>query len=111
VRDVSPWHVGYDVLAGGPPSAPPSSQRFWAASVTGSGEQVLDWKPSAGTWRLVVMNAAGSPRVAVDAGIGAKLDNLIWVGVALLIAALIFAFIAAGLIHLGVRRSAAPAQP
>jgi hypothetical protein len=111
VRDVSPWHVGYDVLAGGAPSAPPSSQKFWAASVTGSGEQVLDWKPSAGTWRLVVMNAAGSPRVAVDAGIGAKLDNLIWIGVALLIAALIFAFIAAVLIHLGVRRSAAPAQP
>jgi hypothetical protein len=43
VRDVSPWHVGYDVLAGGPPSAPPNAQSFWAASVTGSGEQVLDW--------------------------------------------------------------------
>ena len=29
VRDVSPWHVQYDVLAGGSPSAPPSSQSFW----------------------------------------------------------------------------------
>ena len=80
VRDIAPWHVSYDVLAGGRPSAPPGSQSFWAASVTGSGEQVLDWKPSAGTWRLVVMNAGGSPRVAVDASVGAKLANLIWVG-------------------------------
>jgi hypothetical protein len=111
VRDIAPWHVSYDVFAGGRPSAPPGSQSFWAASVTGPGEQILDWKPSAGTWRLVVMNTGGSPRVAVDASVGAKLANLIWVGVGLLAAGIVFAFVAAGLIHLGVRRSKAPAQP
>ena len=57
------------------------------------------------------MNADGSPRVAVDASIGAKLDDWAWVGVRLLIAGLLFAFAAAGLIHLGVRRTQAPAQP
>jgi TfoX/Sxy family transcriptional regulator of competence genes len=57
------------------------------------------------------MNTGGSPRVAVDASVGAKLANLIWVGVGLLAAGIVFAFVAAGLIHLGVRRSKAPAQP
>ena len=54
------------------------------------------------------MNAGGSPRVSVDASVGAKLANLIWVGAALLAAGIAFAFVAAGLIHLGVRRGQAP---
>jgi len=87
-----------------------ASRRF-AASATGSGEQVLNWKPSGGTWRVVVMNADGSPHVAVDASIGAKLDNWFWVGIGLLVAGLVLAFAAAGLIHLGVRRTEEPAQP
>jgi hypothetical protein len=111
VRDIAPWHVSYDVHAGGRPSAPPGAQSFWAASVTGSGEQVLDWKPSAGSWRLVVMNTGGSPRVSVDASVGAKVANLIWVGAGLFAAGIVFAFIAAGLIHLGVRHRQAPLQP
>ena len=111
VSEIGPWHVGYDVQTGGAPSTPPASQTFWTASVTGSGEQVLDWKPRGGTWRVVVMNADGSPRVAVDASIGARLDNWFWVGAGLLVAGLVFAFAAAGLIHLGVRHAEEPAQP
>ena len=57
------------------------------------------------------MNADGSPRVTVDASVGAKLDNWFWVGAGLLVAGLVFAFVAAGLIHLGVRRTKEPAQP
>jgi hypothetical protein len=104
IKDVSPWHVAYRVAGGGPPSAPPQAQTFWAASATGSGSQDLDWKPSGGTWRIVVMNADGSRRVAVDASLGANLDNWAWIGGALLVGALVLAFVAAGLIHLGVRR-------
>jgi hypothetical protein len=111
VSEIGPWHVGYDVQPGGPPSTPPASQTFWTASVTGSGEQLLDWKPKGGTWRVVVMNADGAPRVAVDASIGARLDNWFWVGAGLLVAGLVFAFAAAGLIHLGVRHAEAPPQP
>ncbi len=111
VSEIGPWHVGYDLHTGGPPPTPPGSQTFWSASATGTGNQVLDWKPSGGTWRVVVMNADGSPRVAVDASIGAKLDNWFWVGVGLLIAGLLFAFAAAGLIHFGVRRTQASGQP
>jgi hypothetical protein len=111
VTEIGPWHVGYDAKTGGPPSTPPASQTFWAASATGSGKQVVDWKPSGGTWRVVVMNADGSPHVAVDASIGAKLDNWLWIGAGLLVAGLLFAFAAAGLIHLGIKRTEAPPQP
>jgi hypothetical protein len=111
IRDIAPWHVSYDAQAGGRPSGPPGSQNFWATSGTGSGEQVLDWTPSTGTWRLVVMNTGGSPGVTVDASVGAKLANLIWVGAGLLLAGIVFALVAAGLIHLGVRRSEVPTQP
>jgi len=111
VSEIGPWHVAYAVQAGGPPRTPPASQTFWSASVTGSGEQVLDWKPSGGTWRVVVMNADAKPGVAVDASIGAKLDDWVWLGVGLLVAGVVFAFAAAGLIHLGVRRTENLAEP
>ena len=108
VSEIGAWHVGYDLQTGGPPPTPPASQTFWSASTTGTGNQVLDWKPTGGTWRVVVMNADGSPHVAVDASIGAQLDNWFWVGAALLIAGLLLAFAAAGLIHLGIRRTEQP---
>jgi hypothetical protein len=57
------------------------------------------------------MNADGSARVAIDASLGAKLDNWIWVGAGLLLAGLVFAFAAAGLIHLGVQCTEEPGQP
>jgi len=57
------------------------------------------------------MNTGGSPRVSVDASVGAKVANLIWVGAGLFAAGIVFAFIAAGLIHLGVRHRQAPLQP
>ena len=102
---------GDDVHTGGPPPTPPASQTFWSASATGSGEEVLNWKPSGGTWRVVVMNADARPGVAADVSIGAKLDNWVWLGVGLVIAGLVVAFAAAGLIHLGVRRTQNPARP
>ena len=76
---------------GGAPSAPPGSQRFWAASVTGSGEQTLDWDPEDGTWRVVLMNSDGSRGVSSDMSIGAELDSVLWIGLGLLGVGVLFA--------------------
>ena len=105
VKDVSPWNVSYQVTGGGPPAARPEAQTFWVASATGSGGQNLSWKPSSGTWRVVVMNDDGSRMVDVDASVGAKLDSWAWIYGSLLVVALVLAFAAAGVIHLALRRT------
>ena len=46
--------------------ATPGTQSFWVASVSGIGEQDLDWTIESGEWALVIMNADGSPGVSAD---------------------------------------------
>ena len=100
----------YSQRRGGAPESRPRGQRFWAASATGAGEQTLEWEPQDGRWNAVVMNADGSRGVAADLSIGAELDPLPWVGVALLIGGGLLAAgaavaIAAGIHHRGSNRS------
>ena len=52
--------------------AAPGTQDFWVASVSGSGEQNLDWTIESGEWALVIMNADGSPEVSADVRFGVR---------------------------------------
>ncbi len=61
---------------GGPPAGAPGEQDFWVAQASGPGTQRLDWEPSGGDWLFVVMNADGSPGIAIDASVGATLPAL-----------------------------------
>jgi len=70
--------------SGGAPGMPPIAERFWAAQSVGSGAQVLTWVPRNGDWRIVLMNADGSPGVSADLAVGARVPHLGWIGVALL---------------------------
>ncbi len=81
--------------AGSDTVAPPTAQKFWAGSASGLGTQQLVWKATAGRWTVVVMNADGSPNVAADVNVGAKIG-------ALLPAALILLGIGAVLMALAV---------
>jgi nitrate reductase gamma subunit len=45
------------------------------ASSTGTGRQTVSWKVRNGSWRIVVMNADGSPRVATEAKVGATVHG------------------------------------
>ena len=94
----------YSQRAGGAPATPPGSQTFWAASATGSGEQTLEWKPEDGDWRAVVMNADASRGVSAEMSIGAELDAVLWIGIGLLAAGVLFAAVAAIAVTAGVRR-------
>ena len=111
VSEIGPWHVGYDVQTGG--------RTVHAARFADALDRVRHRVGRAGA-RLEAQgrHLEGGrderrrlPRVAVDASIGARLDNWFWVGAGLLVAGLVFAFAAAGLIHLGVRHAEEPAQP
>ena len=66
-------------------------ETFWTASTSGAGEQVLDWDPKDGTWRVVVMNADATRGVTSDMSIGAELDSVLWIGLGLLAVGALFA--------------------
>jgi hypothetical protein len=94
----------YAQRAGGAPSAPPGAETFWVASVTGSGEQTLDWDPQDGLWRVVLMNEDATRGVAADMSIGAELDPVLWIGLGLLGIGVLFAAGSALAITGAVRR-------
>ncbi len=50
----------------------PAEQDFWVATASGSGTQELTWSATSGRWAAVVMNADGTPGIAVSMTIGAK---------------------------------------
>jgi hypothetical protein len=88
--------VTYDNIAGGPPPTPPGEQAFWVAS--GAGSQLVDWDFVPGDWTIVVMNADGSAGVSVAAAFGIDIPVLVWVGVGMIVAAVVFGGLSAGLL-------------
>jgi hypothetical protein len=94
----------YSRRAGGAPSAPPGTERFWVASATGSGEQTIEWDTQDGDWRAVVMGEDAARGVSAEMSIGAELDAVLWIGVGLLAAGGLLAVGAALAITGGIRR-------
>jgi hypothetical protein len=92
--DYSPFKVAYGTIAGSAVPARPSAQAFWAVSAVGRGTQTVTWKIREGQWRVVVMNADGSPKVAADAKVGASVAHalvytLVLLGLAVALGALV----------------------
>ena len=77
--------VRYRRVGGARAPAPPASERFWAASTSGPGQQTLTWKARSGAWAAVVMNARPSRGVVVDASVGAKAGWVLPVAIGLLV--------------------------
>lgn len=93
----------FHVIAGGAPVSPPATQRFWAASTTGSGMQTITWKPRTGNWRIVLMNADGSPGVSYEVSIGARMPHLLAIGIAIASVGLVLMLVSSVAIQLAVR--------
>ena len=89
---------------GGPPSSAPTTSRIWVASATGSGDQILTWTAQSGNWRIVLMNAAGTPNVAAELSVGARFPHLLTIGIATLGAGILILLLAAGGVYWGARR-------
>jgi uncharacterized protein DUF4389 len=94
----------YHVYSGRAPSSPPGAQGFWSASVTGAGQHTLSWTPQDGDWRIVLMNADGSRGVAADVSVGARMPNLLTIGIAVLGAGVLLASMCAGAIYIAFGR-------
>ena len=68
----------------------PGTEGFWVASVSGSGDQTLDWTIESGEWALVVMNADGSPGVSADVRFGVATPSVLFpIGLASLVVGLL----------------------
>ena len=86
---LDPGKSEFRTVAGGPPVAAPSASQIWVASASGSGDQTLTWPVRSGNWRIVLTNAAGTPNVAADLRVGARLPHVLAIGVVLLGAGLL----------------------
>ncbi len=98
--------IVYVTHAGSVEPAPPAAQNFWEASVSGAGQQTLDWSLETGNWSVAVMNADGSAGIDVDLVFGAKISNFVllaWVGLGFGILATL---LGAWALISGIRRSA-----
>lgn len=79
----------------------PQAQTFWSASISGTGQQTLDWTIPSGEWAVVIMRADPSSEVSADVRFGALRPSgmitmawiLIVVGLLLLIAGGLIVFI------------------
>jgi Domain of unknown function (DUF4389) len=89
--------------SGGAPASRPGAQTFWSASSTGTGQHALTWKPQAGNWRIVLMNADGSAGVSSDVSIGANTPHLLTIAIVAAGTGLVLLLISGAGIYLAVR--------
>ena len=87
--DVDPFRAEIRESGGALRPGRPADQGFWAASANGSGTQTVTWPAQSGSWTVVLMNADGSPGVAVDVAVGAKTGVLLPIGLGLVVFALV----------------------
>ena len=93
---------------------PPAEETFWVDSVSGPGEQELDWEVSAGAYRFVVMNADGSAGVDVEAQFGLKIPYAMQVAIGLIVAGVVVGILGVIVILLAARsmsQQGPPPQP
>ena len=90
---------------GGPVGTAPADAAIWEAATHGTGTQVLTWKPTAGDWRVVVMNNDATPAVAVRASAGVEAPGLLWIAAGLGVFGLVLLAAGAALIVVPVHRS------
>ena len=72
----NPFRVNYREVSGTQAPAAPANQTFWTESASGAGTQNIIWKPAAGDWSVVIMNADASAGVAVNLSAGVHTDLL-----------------------------------
>jgi hypothetical protein len=72
--------------AGSSTPAAPTSQTFWAESENGSGTETVEWRVTAGSNMLVLMNDDGSAGIDLDAVISVNVGTgVLYLGIGLLV--------------------------
>lgn len=104
--------ASYDHTGGAGSVAAPVDQTFWDRSASGAGAQDLTWTLRTGRWAVAILNADGTPGVAVSATAAVRTGALWPIALGLLGTGLVLCGLGAGLIIAGVRgRDTAPLPP
>lgn len=86
----------------------PLDQTFWVEQASGLAPASANWKIRDGGYRVVVMNADGSPGVNVDGGLSVRVPHLSAIGASLLAGGLFVVFIGMALLVIGLRTKHEP---
>jgi hypothetical protein len=107
--DQDPLRPEYRREPGDRAPAPPTAQGFWGARVDGARPGPFTWDVEGGRWAVVAMNADGSPGIALDADVGAKVGILLGLSIGLLAGGVVLLVL--GLLLIRVVRRRPPAPP
>jgi len=88
--------------------APPETQTFWVESVSGAGEQRIELSNVQGNFRVVTMNADGSPGLSVEFSGSAEIPFLTPIGIGMIVCALLVIALAIFLLVLGIKAKPTP---
>jgi len=95
----------HDVPAtGATPTTLPANTQIWTAHVSGTGTQSLAWEPRSDT-TVVVMRSDASAGASAVIGVGAKVPDLAWAAVVLIVIGVLMLGTAIALIVIPVRRA------
>ena len=108
--DVRPFELTTTVHEGSTRLTSPLAESFWVAQSDGSSAAATTWKIRDGSYRLVIMNADGSPGIDVDGRFGLHVPGLTAIGRTLLGGGLGVMLIGVTVLVLGLR-TRTPAAP
>jgi hypothetical protein len=101
--DVRPFELTTTRHEGTARLSSPLDQPFWVEQAHGKTSATADWKIRHGSYRVVVMNADGSPDVSVDGRLSARVPNLSAIGASVLGGGLFVVFIGIAVLVIGLR--------
>ena len=100
--NLDPFRLDTTPIAGTARPGAPDAQSFWVARGTGA-DPSLNWKITDGRYRLVLMNADGSPNVAADARVQLTVPHLFAIGIGVLVAGSVLLLLGVLLLVMGLR--------
>lgn len=109
--DYSPFTVDYTDRGGTASPAPAASRTIWAASTSGKGDQRLAWRLRTGDWRVVLMNADGSPGVSAQVTVGGSITHPLAIGLGMLAGGVLLLFTGGAVLLAGRNRPNKNAVP
>jgi len=101
--DISPFRLTTTRHEGTARPSSPLDQPFWVEQAHGTRAATADWKIRGSSYRVVVMNADGSPGITADGRVSARVPNLSLIAASILGCGLVVLFSGVVVFVVGLR--------